>query len=70
MPMGAIIVRCTNISNDEHSNDYECLVRYTIKHTPVHIDAHDNINLMLVNIILLYVINRIIFFYVKNKGSR
>ena len=30
-------------------NDYGCLVRYTIKSTPVHTDAHDNINLIFVN---------------------
>ena len=28
--------------------------RYTIKHTPVHTDTHDNINLILVNEILLF----------------
>ena len=54
MPIGAIIVRCNNISNDEKRNDYGCLVRYTIKHTPVHTDTHDNINLILVNEILLF----------------
>ena len=46
MPIGAIIVRCNNISNEEQ--------RYTIKHTPVHTDTHDNIHLILVNEILLF----------------
>ena len=56
MPIGAIIVRCNNISNDEKRNDYGCLVtvRYIIKHTPVHTDTHDHINLILVNEILLF----------------
>ena len=54
MPIGAIIVRCNNIPNDEKRNDYGCLVRYIIKHTPVHTDTHDNINLILVNEILLF----------------
>ena len=54
MSIGVIIVRCNNISNDEKRNDYGCLVRYTIKHTPVHTDTHDNINLILVNEILLF----------------
>ena len=49
MPVGAIMGRCNNISNDEKRNDYWCLVRYIIKHTPVHTDTHDNINLILVN---------------------
>ena len=35
-------------------NDYGCLVRYIIKHTPVHNDTHDNINLILANKILLF----------------
>ena len=30
------------------------MVRYTINHTPVHTDTHDNINLILVNEILLF----------------